>query len=93
MLSAEAFVMVLAGDEKTRALNTKLFEDVRRLGGRAELIGANSEQRSLKVPAAPESILPILEILPVEMITLALAAQTGREPGRFTLGSKVTTTE
>jgi hypothetical protein len=38
-------------------------------------------------------VIPILEILPVEMITLALAAQTGREAGRFSFASKVTTTE
>jgi hypothetical protein len=29
----------------------------------------------------------------VQLITLALAAQTGREAGRFVLGSKVTTVE
>ena len=39
------------------------------------------------------SVRQILEILPVEMITLALALQAGREPGRFELASKVTTTE
>jgi hypothetical protein len=39
------------------------------------------------------SIRQILEILPVQMITLALALQAGREPGRFELASKVTTTE
>jgi len=93
MLSAETFVMVLAGDETARALNTKLFEHVRRVGGRAELIGASGELPSLKILAAPECVLPILEILPVQMITLALAAQTGSEPGRFNLASKVTTTE
>jgi hypothetical protein len=46
-----------------------------------------------KLPAAPKSIQPILEILPVQMITLALAAQMGREPGRFELATKVTTRE
>jgi hypothetical protein len=29
----------------------------------------------------------------VQMVTLALAAQVGREPGRFELASKVTTKE
>jgi hypothetical protein len=38
-------------------------------------------------------IRPILEILPVEMITLALAALAGREAGRFESATKVTTTE
>jgi hypothetical protein len=34
-----------------------------------------------------------MEILPVEMVTLALAAMAGREPGKFRLASKITTTE
>ena len=93
MLSEETFVLVLEGDERTRALNSRLDADIRENGGRAELLGANAEFTALRIPEAPESVLPILEILPVEMITLALAAQTGREAGRFTLGSKVTTSE
>jgi glucosamine--fructose-6-phosphate aminotransferase (isomerizing) len=93
MLSEETFVIVFAGDEKTRVLNTRLSEDIRQKGGRAELIGTDAELSSLRIPEVPRSTLPILEILPVEMVTLALTAQTGREAGRFTLGSKVTTTE
>jgi len=93
MLSEETFALVFEGDEKTRALNIKLLEDIRRKGARAELIGKGAELSSLRVPEVPESTLPILEILPVQMVTLALAAQTGREAGRFTLGSKVTTIE
>jgi hypothetical protein len=34
-----------------------------------------------------------LEILPVEMLTLALAAIKRQEPGKFRLASKITTTE
>jgi glucosamine--fructose-6-phosphate aminotransferase (isomerizing) len=93
MLSAETFALVFAGDEKTRALNTKLFEDIRQKGGSAELLGKDGELPSLRILPVPESVLPILEILPVQMLTLALAAQTGNEAGRFTLGSKVTTIE
>ena len=93
MLSEGTFVIVFAGDEKTRALNTRLLEDIRQKGGRAELLGINAQLSSLRIPEVPESALPILEILPAQMVTLALAAQTGREAGRFTLGSKVTTIE
>src|SRR5580692_10808115 len=39
------------------------------------------------------SLPPILEILPVQMITLALAVLMRREPGKFELASKITTTE
>jgi glucosamine--fructose-6-phosphate aminotransferase (isomerizing) len=93
MLSDATFVIVLEGNEKTEALNTRLLADIRQKGGRAELLGKDAELSPLRIPAVPESVLPILEILPLEMITLALAAQTGSEAGRFTLGSKITTVE
>ena len=93
MLSDETFVLVFTGDEKTRELNQSLFEDVREKGGRTELIGAGATSSSCLLPSAPQSAHPILEILPVQMVTLALAAQSGREAGRFELASKVTTKE
>ena len=38
-------------------------------------------------------VRPILEILPVEMLTLALAAIGGRRPGVFERASKITSVE
>ena len=93
MLSDETFVLVFSGEHKTRDLNQRLFEDVRQQQGRAELVGEGAASPSCALPTAPRSIHPILEILPVQMVTLALAAQVGREPGRFELASKVTTKE
>ncbi len=93
MLSQEIFVLVFAGDSRTKALNKRLCEDIRQEKGRAELAGRDGEQSVFCLPRAPRSLLPLMEILPVQMITLALAAQAGREPGRFELASKVTTTE
>ncbi|MGC2451015.1 MAG: SIS domain-containing protein [Candidatus Sulfotelmatobacter sp.] len=93
MLSYETFVLVFAGADKTRELNQSLFADIREKGGRAELVGEGAASKSCLLPSAPRSIHPILEILPVQMVTLALAAQIGREPGRFELASKVTTKE
>jgi glucosamine--fructose-6-phosphate aminotransferase (isomerizing) len=93
MLSPETFVLVFSGDAKTRNLNRQLLRDVREQRGRAELLGHDGSLAALRLPAAPSSIQPILEILPVQMITLALAAHLGREPGRFKLVSKVTTKE
>jgi len=93
MLSDGTFVLVFAGDHKTRDLNQSLFEDVREVQGRAELVGEGAASPPCALPAAPRSIHPILEILPVQMVTLALAAQEGREAGRFELSSKITTKE
>jgi fructoselysine-6-P-deglycase FrlB-like protein len=93
MLSDETFVLVFAGEHKTRDLNQRLFEDVRAERGGAELVSESAASPSCTLPSAPRFIHSILEILPVQMVTLALAAQAGREPGRFELASKVTTKE
>lgn len=93
MLGDATFVFVFAGDERTRDLNNRLLTDIREQGGKAEMIGEDSEFAPCRLKSVPGSVRPILEILPIQMMTLALAAQVGREPGRFELASKVTTTE
>jgi glutamine---fructose-6-phosphate transaminase (isomerizing) len=93
MLSDEIFVVVFAGENPTRKLNLKLWQDIRERAGRTELLGEGSEFLPFRLPRAPASIRPILEILPVQMVTLALAALARREAGRFTYATKVTTTE
>jgi glutamine---fructose-6-phosphate transaminase (isomerizing) len=93
MLGDEIFVLVFSGDSRTRDLNTRLLEDIREQQGRAELVSEDAPFTPCSLPPAPWGVNSILEILPVQMITLALAAQAGREPGRFELASKVTTRE
>lgn len=93
MLSQEIFVLVFAGDKRTHDLNRRLLDDIRSQHGRAELVSEDAEFMPCALPAVPSCFQPIAEILPVQMITLALAAQAGREPGRFQLASKVTTIE
>jgi glutamine---fructose-6-phosphate transaminase (isomerizing) len=93
MLSARTFVGVFLGDALTAALNQRLAADVVQAGGRAAVIGAGASVGPFCLPKAPERIRPVLEMLPLEMISLALAANQGREAGRFDLGSKITTVE
>ncbi|MBI1739653.1 MAG: SIS domain-containing protein [Candidatus Koribacter versatilis] len=93
MLSKETFVLVFAGDTKTRDLNQRLLSDILQEEGRAELVDRDAPSPSCRLGEHTPAIRQILEILPVQMITLALAAQAGREPGRFVLATKVTTTE
>jgi glucosamine--fructose-6-phosphate aminotransferase (isomerizing) len=47
----------------------------------------------LRLPDGDPALLPILEILPVQMMTLAMAALAGREAGHFERASKITDTE
>lgn len=49
--------------------------------------------RAFRLPEAPERLWPVLEILPVQMMTLALAGLAGRRPGVFERASKVTTVQ
>ncbi|HUJ22103.1 MAG TPA: SIS domain-containing protein [Bryobacteraceae bacterium] len=93
MLSPDTFVLVFAGDERTRSLNAGLVRDVVAQGARAELVAEDAPSGVFRLPAAPAAVRPILEILPVQMITLALAALAGREAGRFERASKITTVE
>jgi fructoselysine-6-P-deglycase FrlB-like protein len=93
MVGPSAFVLVLSGEARTRELNHRLVEDVRSAGGRAELLGEDAEHPGLRLPAGPPELRPVLELLPVEMASLALAALAGREAGRFTIASKVTASE
>jgi len=93
MLGEEAFVLVFAGDAKTRDLNQRLLADIRQQDGRAELVDKDASVHAFRIAEHGPGVRQILEILPVQMITIALAAQAGREAGRFELASKITTTE
>jgi glutamine---fructose-6-phosphate transaminase (isomerizing) len=93
MLSREIFVLVFSGDPKTRALNMRLLSDIQQQGGRAAFAGEAAKLPCFRIADHGASIRAILEILPIQMITLALAARERREPGKFELATKVTTTE
>jgi glucosamine--fructose-6-phosphate aminotransferase (isomerizing) len=99
MLSRQMFVLIFAGNGRTRDLNLSLLGDIAEQSGRATLVSEDAEIAACRLPAgaldpaSAASIQPVMEILPVQMITLALAAEAGREPGRFEIASKVTTKE
>lgn len=94
MLNQHTFVAVFSGPEKTKRLNRGLAEELRARGAPCALIGSEQTTGSVfSIPDLGESIRPVLEILPVQMVTLALAAAAGREPGTFAFASKITAVE
>jgi glucosamine--fructose-6-phosphate aminotransferase (isomerizing) len=93
MLNPAVFVGVFRGDALTAPLHERLGADIVKAGGRAELISETSGDGPFRLPPHPERLRPMLEMLPVEMISLALAARDGREAGKFERGSKITTVE
>ncbi len=92
-LAHHVLVVVFAGDARSQALNRRLSKDVEQAGGRSALVQVDARVGVLRIPKTPDLIRPIIEILPVQMISLVLAAHTGREAGRFQLASKITSIE
>ena len=93
VLGESVFVLVFAGDPATTALNQRLVQDILRARGRAALAGPESNLDVFRVAGTPESIRPIREFLPVQMMSLALASLANHVPGKFELNTKVTTVE
>jgi glucosamine--fructose-6-phosphate aminotransferase (isomerizing) len=93
MVGPHVFALVYAGDAKVERLNRGLVEDIRRAGGRAFLCGAHAEMEAVRLPEVSPVLRPIVEILPTQKITLALAALTGVEAGKFRKATKVTEKE
>ena len=92
MLKAGIFVGVFAGDARTRELNERLVKDVSGTSARAVLF-ADDAAGVCRFPAVAEPLRTISEVLPVQMMTLALAALAGREAGKFERATKVTAVE
>jgi glucosamine--fructose-6-phosphate aminotransferase (isomerizing) len=90
MVSPGLYAVVFAGDAATFALNEALVRDIRAAGGRAALVGENAPPGPFRLPALPARLRVVAEMLPVQMLSLALAALAGREPGRFERATKIT---
>lgn len=86
-------VLVYEGQGGTVSLNRRLVADVIEAGGRAYLIGDTQQPEAFRLPAVPAAALPILEILPTQLLSLGLAWRNSLEPGQFYIGSKITTVE
>jgi len=96
MVSKRNFVLVYEGLEPTRGFNRNLMKDIQALGGNAALVEIDPVRDVFhlpEVPGVPPAGLAILEILPAQMLSAALARLNDHVPGQFTWGSKVTTTE
>ena len=93
MAGPQTMVLVLEGEAELSALNTKLVSNVHDWGGRAELVGPAAEIAALRIPDKLTRLLPIAEILPIQMMTLAIAANAGFEAGRFVHAAKITSEE
>jgi len=93
MLQAGIVVGVFAGPEKTRGLHGGLIRDLNSTPATAMWFSSDADRPACKLPHLPEIAMPVVEILPVQMITLALAALARREAGKFDRATKITVIE
>lgn len=93
MLRQDILIGVYRGDARTQDLNHRLVRDLLAKGAHCHEIGSEAGLPALRLPPCAPPLRPILEILPMQMMTLALAALAGREAGYFEQASKITGTE
>jgi glutamine---fructose-6-phosphate transaminase (isomerizing) len=84
-------VLLPGGPPRERALNAALERDLARFGARVFRLDAGPEDDVLWFPRPPTpSVRSILEPLPLQLMTIALAETGGFEPGVFRHLRKVT---
>jgi glucosamine--fructose-6-phosphate aminotransferase (isomerizing) len=88
-------ILILAGAEKTRSLNQKLCEDL--LGFQSKAFWVADQPAAglpwIEMPAWHSFGLPLAEIIPLQLLTIALANQKNLEAGKFFHSGKITLTE
>ena len=89
---------VFAGPARTRKVNLRLADEIAALGGHVAVIGDMQQPPSnmARIDMPPEAsmwVLPILEIVPVQLLAAQLAARRGLEVGAFRYIEKVTAKE
>ena len=92
IVGPDVFLLVFEGLPQTAAINHGLVQDVVKRGGEAALCGP-SGVGALQLPTVSPGLLPIVEILAAQMVTLALAANQRHEAGHFAHAAKVTAVE
>lgn len=92
--------VVFAGNDDASALNERLAREIGAYGGRVLLVTPAPKAGvmpagvvQLPIPRADSAILPVLEIVPVQLLTIPLARARGYVPAVFQYGGKVTTEE
>lgn len=84
---------IFAGPPETRALNQRLLSDLRSYQSEAFWVGTESQEWQIEIPEVPAFGMPLVEILPVQLLSIHLAQQIGVEPGKFFRSGKVTLSE
>jgi glucosamine--fructose-6-phosphate aminotransferase (isomerizing) len=95
LASPRLTVLMLEGAPQTAAINRELALDVVRRGGKVVWLASRPDEElpTLRLPEVTEGVRPLVEILPLQILTIAMAHRNGFEPGKFRHVGKVTMQE
>jgi glutamine---fructose-6-phosphate transaminase (isomerizing) len=95
IVSQEFTALIFAGARQTSALNRELARDILSYGGKAIWLDSvpDPEIPTILFPETSELTRPLVEILPMQMLTLVLAGRKQIEAGKFRHVHKITDRE
>lgn len=89
--------VIFAPEGNTQDLNLALARDLARFGGRVRVLGPAGQSipglQWCGVPAIPETLAPLFEIVPAQVAALRMAQLRGILPGSFRYAPQVATDE
>ena len=93
LVDPDTTVIHLAGYGDDADFNRQMLKDVERTGGHPVWLSPEADHSDITLPAviSPDT-LPIAEILPLQLLSVALAERNGIEPGAFRNIEKITRT-
>lgn len=73
----------------------RLAHDIAEFGGRVVVVGADEELQPerifyLAMPLVHDFCSPLLEIVPIQLLSWRMATEKGLQPGKFEKAKKVT---
>ncbi len=96
LVAPDLTVLAFEGASHTAGLNYNLALEIKKLGGKALWIAAqNSEELpTILLPhVTHEEVLPLVEILPMQLLSIVMAKRNGYTPGEFRHVGKITLVE
>jgi glucosamine--fructose-6-phosphate aminotransferase (isomerizing) len=91
--SPDLTALIFEGPAETRELNLRMLQELRATGAKAFWIGPSPQEWQIAIPAVPAIGLPLVEMLPIQALSVHLAEAIGVRPGDFFRIGKVTLTE
>jgi glucosamine--fructose-6-phosphate aminotransferase (isomerizing) len=95
LASPQLTLLILEGALQTASLNHELALEAAKHGCKVLWLATQPDPQlpTLQLPDVDESARPLVEILPLQMLSIVMAQRNGFEPGKFRHISKVTLRE